>query len=99
VHRPTMRRPATTLRRSGVVCAPELDDIRRPSWSPSSANRTVLALFPPPLLRVPAGLSELRAVALQVAFERQTLKLASSLDRLYVMGLKGYRLWVMGQLD
>jgi hypothetical protein len=29
-----------------------------------------------------------RIVALQVAFERQTLKPAFSLDRLYVMGLK-----------
>jgi hypothetical protein len=38
-------------------------------------------------------------VALQVAFERQILKPVFSLDRLYVMGLKGYRLWVMGQLD
>jgi hypothetical protein len=40
-----------------------------------------------------------RSVALQVAFERQTLKPVISLDRLYLMGLKGYRLWVMGQLD
>jgi hypothetical protein len=40
-----------------------------------------------------------RGVALQVAIERQTLKPGFSLDRLYVTGLKGYRLWVMGQLD
>jgi hypothetical protein len=40
-----------------------------------------------------------RVVALQVAFERQTLKPVYSLDRLQVMGLKGCRLWVMGQLD
>jgi hypothetical protein len=33
-------------------------------------------------------------VALQVEFERQTLKPVFSLDRLQLMGLKGYRLWV-----
>jgi hypothetical protein len=38
-------------------------------------------------------------VALQVAFERQTLKPVFSLDSFQVMGLKGYRLWVMGQFD
>jgi hypothetical protein len=42
---------------------------------------------------------EHRAIALQVAFERQTLKPVFSLDRLWFMGLKGYRSWVMGQLD
>jgi hypothetical protein len=40
-----------------------------------------------------------RGVALQVAFERQTLKPIFSLDKLSVMGLKGYRLWVRCQLD
>jgi hypothetical protein len=42
-----------------------------------------------------------RGVALQVAFEKQTLKPVFHLIgyRLWVMGLKGYRLWVMGQLD
>jgi hypothetical protein len=40
-----------------------------------------------------------RGVALQVAFERQTLKPTFSLDRLSVVGLKGFRLWAMGQLD
>jgi hypothetical protein len=38
-------------------------------------------------------------VALQLAFERQTLKPVFSLDRLQFMGLKDYRLWAMGQLD
>jgi hypothetical protein len=32
-------------------------------------------------------------------FERQILKPGFSFDMLQVMGLKGYRLWVMGQLD
>jgi hypothetical protein len=40
-----------------------------------------------------------RGVALQVAFERRTLKPVFSLDRLQVMGFKGYRLWAMGHLD
>jgi hypothetical protein len=40
-----------------------------------------------------------RCVALQVAFERRTLKPVFSLDRLQVIGLKGYRLWATGQLD
>jgi hypothetical protein len=43
--------------------------------------------------------AERHVVAVQVAFERQTLKPVFSLDRLWVMGLKGYRLWVMCQLD
>ena len=40
-----------------------------------------------------------RGVALQVAFERRTLKPFFSLDRLQVMGLKGYRLRATGRLD
>jgi hypothetical protein len=40
-----------------------------------------------------------RGVALQVAFERQTLKPVFILDRFTVMGLNGYRLWPMGLLD
>ena len=50
-----------------------------------------------PLLR--AVERRILGVALQVAFERQTLKPVFSLDRLYEMGLKGYMLLVMGQLD
>jgi hypothetical protein len=50
-------------------------------------NPPGMALLPP------------HGVALQVAFERQTLKPVFSLDRLQIMGLKGYRLWATGQLD
>jgi hypothetical protein len=49
------------------------------------------------LVQVVADGARLRlGVAVQAAFERQTLKPAFSLDILWVMGLKGYRLWVMG---
>jgi HrpA-like RNA helicase len=51
-----------------------------------------------PVIQVPGRLHPIK-VALQIAFERQTLKPVFPLDRLQVMGLIGYRLWVMGQLD
>jgi hypothetical protein len=39
------------------------------------------------------------AVALQIKIRKANFKSTFSFDRLWVMGLKGYRLWVMGQLD
>ena len=63
-------------------------------WDMGQMNSTCRA--PPRLGRVNQHHLFL-AVALQVAFERQTLKPVFPLDRLQVMGLKGYRLWAMGQ--
>jgi hypothetical protein len=59
-------------------------------YSPTSRSATRRAV---------SRVRDCRSVALQAAFERQTLKPFFSLDRLQVMGLKGHRLWDMGQLD
>ena len=46
-----------------------------------------------------ARAAQARCSAARCVLERQTLKPVFPLDRLQVMGLKGYRLWAMGQLD